>query len=270
VGLVSSDMKSSALVMLTPYLEQTAVFNAFNFADFNNPSGPFDASNRTNLTAFRIQIATLICPSDQDRLTNVHGRTNYGAGSGAHPRFNSGAADGMFQGSGDSSLDSPTLTFSRITDGLSNTAAFSEKVKGIGGAATDNQVFRDTSVPSASIAQVNPSPASTLIYYNACKQVDPKKPSVPLQPIRPQGSLWFNGNKAQARYSHTMPPNSWSCGWSDEDAGAAVSATSHHPGGVNVLMGDGTVRFVKNTIGIQVWWALGTVSMGEVISSDQF
>jgi prepilin-type processing-associated H-X9-DG protein len=270
VGLVSNDMKSSALVFLTPNLEQTAVFNAFNFADVNNPTGPFDARNQPNSTAFRVQINTLLCPSDLDRLTNVHGRTNYGAASGANPRFNSGSADGMFRGSDSNKQNSPALAFRDVTDGLSNTAAFGEKVKGIGGAAKDNQVFPDSLNPSASIAQVNPSPSSTLVYYNACKATNIRAPGVALQPMRPQCSLWFNGNKGQARYSHTMPPNTWSCGWSDEDAGAAVTAMSRHPGGVNILFGDGTVRFIKNSISIQVWWALGTTAGGEVISSDSF
>jgi len=270
VGLVSSDMKSSALVLLTPYLEQVAVYNAFNFADVNNPTGPFDASNQTNSTAFRVQISTLLCPSDMDRLTNVHGRTNYGASSGANPRFNSGAADGMFRGSDSNKQNIPALAFRDVRDGLTNTAAFGEKLKGIGGAAKDNQNFLDPLKPSATIAQVNPSPASTQVYYDACKVINVQAPGQALQPMRPQGSLWFNGNKGQARFSHTMPPNSWNCGWSDEDAGAAVSAMSRHPGGVNVAFGDGTVRFVKSSINIQVWWALGTNAGGEVISSDAF
>src|SRR5262249_30494939 len=153
--------------------------------------------------------------------------------------------------------NSPALAFRDVTDGLSNTAAFGEKVKGIGGAARDNQAFPDPLTPSATIAQVDPSPSSTQVYYNACKAINNKAPGQALQPLRPQCSLWFNGNKAQARYSHTMAPNSWNCGWSDEDAGAAVSAMSRHPGGVNILFGDGTVRFIKNSISIQVWWALG-------------
>jgi prepilin-type processing-associated H-X9-DG protein len=51
---------------------------------------------------------------------------------------------------------------------------------------------------------------------------------------------------------------------------AAVTARSYHPGGVNVLLGDGSVRFVKDSINGLIWRALGTIGGGEVISSDAY
>ena len=50
----------------------------------------------------------------------------------------------------------------------------------------------------------------------------------------------------------------------------ALTARSYHPGGVNALFGDGSVRFVKSTIDGGTWRALGTIRGGEVISSDQY
>ena len=47
-------------------------------------------------------------------------------------------------------------------------------------------------------------------------------------------------------------------------------AESSHPGGVNVLFADGSVRFVKDSINQATWWALGTRANGEVISSDSY
>ena len=47
-----------------------------------------------------------------------------------------------------------------------------------------------------------------------------------------------------------------------------VIPNSYHPAGVNVLMGDGSVRFVKSSINIVTWMALGTRNMREVISAD--
>ena len=49
-----------------------------------------------------------------------------------------------------------------------------------------------------------------------------------------------------------------------------VTATSNHPGGVNVCFTDGSVRFVKDSVGLQTWWALGTKNGGEVLSSDSY
>jgi prepilin-type processing-associated H-X9-DG protein len=60
----------------------------------------------------------------------------------------------------------------------------------------------------------------------------------------------------------------------DEDDGgptySAITARSYHPGGVNTLFGDGSVRFVKNTLEFRVWRALGTIAGGEVVSADQY
>ncbi len=46
--------------------------------------------------------------------------------------------------------------------------------------------------------------------------------------------------------------------------------TSNHPGGVNLCMADGSVRYIKDTIGLPTWWALGTRDGGEIISSDAY
>jgi prepilin-type processing-associated H-X9-DG protein len=54
------------------------------------------------------------------------------------------------------------------------------------------------------------------------------------------------------------------------DQAWSVDASSGHAGGVNVLMSDGSVRFVKDTINRTTWWALGTKDNGEVVSSDAY
>jgi prepilin-type processing-associated H-X9-DG protein len=51
---------------------------------------------------------------------------------------------------------------------------------------------------------------------------------------------------------------------------AIVSARSQHPGGANVLAGDGSVRFIKDSVSLQAWRALDTRNGGEVLSSDQY
>ena len=59
--------------------------------------------------------------------------------------------------------------------------------------------------------------------------------------------------------------------WADASAAfAAVTSRSYHPGGVNVLMGDGSVKFVKDTIAGVVWRGLGTINGREVIGADSY
>jgi prepilin-type processing-associated H-X9-DG protein len=50
--------------------------------------------------------------------------------------------------------------------------------------------------------------------------------------------------------------------------GNLISASSYHPGGVNQLFGDGSVRFIKSTINIQAYYAIATIAGGEVVSAD--
>jgi prepilin-type processing-associated H-X9-DG protein len=49
-----------------------------------------------------------------------------------------------------------------------------------------------------------------------------------------------------------------------------ITPNSNHPGGVNVGFTDGSVKFIKNSIGPQTWWAIGTRNQGEVVSSDAY
>jgi prepilin-type processing-associated H-X9-DG protein len=49
-----------------------------------------------------------------------------------------------------------------------------------------------------------------------------------------------------------------------------ASASSNHPGGVNVLFGDGSVHFIKSSVGIQAWYGIATPNGGEVVGSDQY
>jgi prepilin-type processing-associated H-X9-DG protein len=62
--------------------------------------------------------------------------------------------------------------------------------------------------------------------------------------------------------------------WVDENDGGptymSLAASSNHPGGVNAVFGDGSVRFVKNTVDPVVWWNLGTIAGGEVVSADAY
>ena len=75
-------------------------------------------------------------------------------------------------------------------------------------------------------------------------------------------------------------PNTNSCRASNADGGilgqdwggtsAEINATSAHSGGVNVCFADGSVRFVKNSVALPTWWALGTRNGNETVSADSY
>ena len=84
------------------------------------------------------------------------------------------------------------------------------------------------------------------------------------------GTLHFNA------YNHWNTPNGLSCVAGNSWGGAPggyndiISASSNHPGGVNVAFLDGSVKFIKDTLSPNIWWALGSRNVGEVLSSDQY
>src|SRR5262249_24086409 len=85
------------------------------------------------------------------------------------------------------------------------------------------------------------------------------------------GQQWWYGNYWAGGYNHLMPPNSKLCTAGNENYDViGYGALSHHPGGVNVCFADGSVKFIKDTVGVKVWWAMGSRAGGEVISSDQY
>jgi len=76
-------------------------------------------------------------------------------------------------------------------------------------------------------------------------------------------------------FNTVLPPNAKLYPWAFCASAAIgdaefVTANSNHPGGVNILMADGSVRFAKDSINQAAWWALGTRANGEVISSDSY
>jgi prepilin-type processing-associated H-X9-DG protein len=203
-------------------------------------------------------VSGFICPSDlPSPIPSLGGQTNYMAdmGSGIVWQKPVGVNQGMPAPNGVFYGDSATR-LAAITDGLSNTTFFSERVLADG----NNSIV-------SPIADVFFSPGFPLTPDDALQQCL----AVDIYDLNNQfplfmGAPWLNG---QHIYLHVSPPNSRSCGFFLA-LRADMPPSSRHPGGVNVLFGDGSVKFVKNSVNLQVWRALGTRAGGEVISADSF
>ena len=268
----------SAQVMLLPYMEQTAIYNAINFNQYsyNQLANP---GNLIQTTAWRTKIAGLVCPSDSDRLTNAEGHISYyvNMGSTARSMYNADQFGGPFSAAVDLGAGTRpgTLGFSAITDGLSNTAAMSEHLLGLGNTGSSGSTF-DSTKPTTSVSSIRSTLGggtqgflTPLDDYNKCFQSPPTAST--LAGNDPVGCYWFVGQPGMTAYTHVMPPNSWSCSYGPiRDYDASITASSRHPGIVNVLFADGSTKAIKSTINNSVWWALGTRAMGEVVSSDSF
>jgi len=282
--------------VLLPYYEQAPAYNSWNQS--------VSAFTDTNSTIDGVGVSTLWCPSDGSiqgyRATYAPGeiynllphpmcysnyRGNWGYWSGtptgtwpggtadtAHrlaaiQQFNGvfvtngyGSAGGAALPSRASVVRSP-VKIASITDGTSNTAIFSEIAHGL-------------------LAKSDYSPHGSFEDWN----------------------WWTSGNLGDTTYAHYWPVNPQkkaANSTSIDQAGAFVNgASSFHPGGINVAMVDGSVRFVKDSISswlfdpstgmpqgvsrdqsvwvlgpaarVGIWQALGSVNGGEVLSADSY
>ncbi len=256
---------------LLMFIEQGVLFNSINFNLPPETPGmagavpfmpPYQNPTRDNATASRFQVSTFLCPSDIPVLSEWPGATNY---LGNQQTW---ACD---LGENQSSQLDPTeqprgvfywrsaVTIANVTDGLSNTAFYSEKRRGNGSPNPKTDML---------IMGVASSLAQT---YQMCRTLPPT--ALPL--TSRQGMSWVMGEMCCTNYNHVSTPNTTTCaslGFPGTMANMAmqVPPTSLHPGGVNVLMGDGSVHFVKDSVNLLTWRGLGTRNGGEAISSDSY
>jgi prepilin-type N-terminal cleavage/methylation domain-containing protein/prepilin-type processing-associated H-X9-DG protein len=273
------------LVMLLPYIEQTQLYNSINFTNTGDAADPGDA---LNFTIMAINVNAYQCPSDTDRLTGTEtlngvtlpfGHQNYSANAGNAPEsfYDSNkhnASNGVMFGV----TAGKPVGLRDVTDGTSNTAAWSEKVKGIGPGS--NNVY-DTNRPTSSVFAVTVSTAGSgtpaapfqdavpMFYYQSCFALNQSTAPLATGAIA-QGTYWWDGHPETGLYNHVMTPNTWSCNNSNVNDAAAATASSRHSGGVNMAMCDGSVRFIKATISTTTWWAIGSRAGNEVLSADSF
>jgi prepilin-type processing-associated H-X9-DG protein len=150
------------------------------------------------------------------------------------------------------------IRISSVTDGTSNTAAFSEHVKGDFSNSITTEMS-DTYQPGTYPA----TPDDAVQMCAAVNILDLTK-----QGNSNGGAPWMSDGHTSTRYYHAFVPNSRGCMYPPQRI--STTANSRHPGGVNVTMADGSVRFFKSTIGLSTWRAIGTRNGGEVISADSY
>ncbi len=245
---------------ILPYLEQKPLFDAINFSLSWNPTS---AGYDPNATIRATTLSSFLCPSDPVTQVPVgYAGNNYRAcegsmflfgynPSGSNP-VNAGMAppNGLF-------WSNETKGIHDATDGTSNTALFSEHIKGDfnQGLATDrSDTFRPGTYPNTQDEAIQ-----------LCQSFDWR--NIAFQGVSDVGAPWIYGYHSTTLYYHVSTPNTRSCMFPPQRI--STTANSQHPGGVNVLTGDGSVKFIKDTIARPVWRAMGSRNLGEVISADQ-
>jgi prepilin-type N-terminal cleavage/methylation domain-containing protein/prepilin-type processing-associated H-X9-DG protein len=285
---------------ITPFLEQTNLYNSMNFSYTQEwaYSGAVTGPDPTEMTVHKATIATLLCPSDgvintgsgDSSVVYQCGNFNYVANTG-HPRnvlLPGDAPTGgnppqltgimsmnrMYSQTGScrnaafAATTNVSVNLASITDGTSNTAAISESLVNEGpGSSSDRR--RNLGYTNAALVEQVDVPAMLVVQDGLANWVNWQPWSIY------KGHTWAYTDSWQKHvYAHLLPPNAapivtyatntFRCSEGD----GALNPTSNHPGGVNVSMMDGSVRFIKNTISLPTWWALGTRGSGEIISGD--
>jgi prepilin-type N-terminal cleavage/methylation domain-containing protein/prepilin-type processing-associated H-X9-DG protein len=238
----------STLAHLTPYLEQTAAYNALDL------DAPLYGTNLQvtpqNVKGVALQIPLFLCPSDvRNPVAAGFGPTNYAAcaGSGAQGGT-SHDTDGIFY------VNSATR-FRDIVDGTSHTVTFSESLLGRGPESTSDRSQIDLQADYAFVF-------GTPLTESAC--ANPFQWNVSNR----KGFSWASGEYRCALYNHHLHPNSpqHDC-MSNQIVGKPEvrysvfgwrAARSRHPGGVNLALADGSTRFASETIDAAIWQALST------------
>ena len=254
---------------LLPYIEQGPLYNAIDFTKPPETPGmqgvlPFMPAyqnpNRENAAACRTKVRTFLCPSDGAPLpTDWPGQNNYYASQGV--QFLCDLSE-VFPSSlaPNERPDGPLYYLSQVKmtdliDGTSQTALFSEKLRGFGtpDPRTDMLVMPNQSTLDSSF--------QTCATMNAAT-------ALPL--TSKQGYSWVMGEMCCTTYNHVAPPNTVTCAGFPFPGNMAnmamvVPPTSNHTGGVNIALADGSVRFIRSNIDLVTWRALGTRNRGDIM-----
>lgn len=244
-------------ILMLSHFEQQALHDAFNFslgAEGQNFSGLFP-----NSTVVRSKIGIFQCPSDSAvnyQFSTViappplaaFSRVVFSKGNYAANWGNTQWVQQALTLNGKTIPYLPSafghagnLTLASVQDGLSNTVFLSEIVQG---GLNDIRGTIWTTTAGGGSYNTRFTPNRLTDVYGSGVVGD--------ELIVP----WFCTNE---------PSRGLPCTASADLANAFAGARSRHPGGINSLYGDGSVRFVKDTISPPVWIALNSIAGGEVL-----
>lgn len=273
----------SVHIWILPYMEASNVYNLIDFSlpqvkkMLNVPGSPHPEGNNPHYDAYASAQGIFLCPSDFNTgriISENNYRSNFGGstpGAGGTWTGDNYDTDGSVWpggGNGAFTYGSKGLKAGEFTDGLSNTAFFSERIKGSGAA--------ETGIPAAGDMIRCPNngfstDSSFLPQFISGRDF---QTSTPIGFVFTGGGRWLEGTDwsngwpfagyDSSQYNHVAPPN-----WSGQACGvnyipdapmehAIMPPSSAHPGVVVVGYGDGHISIVNDEIDLSAWWEQGS------------
>jgi prepilin-type N-terminal cleavage/methylation domain-containing protein/prepilin-type processing-associated H-X9-DG protein len=289
----------SAHARLLPFLEQQSLYNALNWSlpVINDPVppgtgyGPF-----ANSTVSITRLNAFLCPSDNAPSWNLSSASaplpnfrapgnSYFASLGSSLEFasqqSSGPPNGPFSYIG---VLGQTIGIRNVRDGTSNTVGFGEWGIGDG---NSNIVTLPTDIvfvgalPSGTVRNngtlIMPNPTLVANFRAWVQSCSAALTTDRTNHTSALGEAWIFdiagvtfGNILQTPNPKTPNCDSSTVASNTLQNPGMWGLSSFHSGGANVLMLDGSVRFLKDSTNQQTLWALGSIAQGEVISSDSY
>jgi len=274
---------ASWTVSLLPNMEQQPLYNSYNFNR--------GADEPMNYTVGFNQLGSLLCPSDnvKQRPAPPWGANSYHGNHGGPGVIKnwSGTITQNFTNypaawwGADSQM--AYFGFESVTDGTSNTALFSERLVGLPNnpTVTVSSVDGRRGIYNASYPGALDVPNGQAVAQQAvmtCRSLPGSTQSGGTYLSGAHWSLAYPWHISNSGFTLFNTPNGISCVSTSDPVGgniwggtsSMINATSNHSGGVNMCLTDGSVRFIKDSINMVTWWALGSKAGGETIGADQF
>jgi prepilin-type N-terminal cleavage/methylation domain-containing protein/prepilin-type processing-associated H-X9-DG protein len=272
------------------FLEQQPLYNAMNMSlpVLNDTIGV-----PANSTVIVSRLSVFLCPSSAapsylglglaaGPLTSYQVPGNsYFASMGSSLEYDitnsGGPPNGIFYDSGTS--NSPPVRIAAVTDGLSNTIALGEWKLGTGNTSAitvpQDVIFAGSTPLVSNTSDMVMSTAGSAKFQQWTTTCAAGVSSASTRGPRTVtlGQYWGVGLPMLTMGNIILGPNPKipNCGFLNSyNSGGMFTLSSYHPGGANIVMGDGSVRFLKDSVSLPTIWALGSRGQGEVISSDSY
>jgi prepilin-type N-terminal cleavage/methylation domain-containing protein/prepilin-type processing-associated H-X9-DG protein len=295
----SNCQNTTWFVLTLPFMEGGNLFNTFNFAI--GSEGPlywtgYPYAYAVNSTVFTSRIGFFQCPSDTEKTFDIQASTvgavltaapslsitkgNYGVNWGNTDYGQGQRGDSWFVSNPSTHLAAPfgynqgatgplTATVASVIDGTSNTLLLSELLQG---APDDIRGLLWTDFPGSHSFVTRLGPNGNVDFWAGSPYIDPAGGDTVdnLPTYGGSGPGTSPANIGNGDLCDNQPSQNLPCFSQGKEGGSFAASRSRHPGGVNSLLADGSVRFFKNSIGVPIWVSLGSMAGGEVISSDSY